>query len=189
MEKVETTAISKSAVSIIAGISSFLSPLSFASVNIALPSIGKDLSLNAVVLSWVTAANLLAAAALLVPFGRLADIYGRKKIFLIGTILNSIASFLCSTSNSGAWLIMFQAFMGLSNAMIFGTGVAILTSVYPGQERGRALGINVAAVYAGLSAGPFIGGLLTRQFGWRSIFILNLIFCVVIIVTVIWKLR
>lgn len=189
MKKVETIAVSKSAVSVVAGMSSFLSPLAFASVNIALPSIGKELSLNAVVLSWVTAANLLAAAALLVPFGRLADIYGRKKIFLIGIILNAIASFLCSMSNSGARLILFQAFLGLSNAMIFGTGVAILTSVYPGKERGRALGINVAAVYTGLSAGPFIGGLLIRQFGWRSIFILNFLFCLVMIVTVIWKLR
>jgi MFS family permease len=189
MRSVETTAVSKGAVSLIAGMSSFLTPLAFASVNIALPSIGKELSLNAVVLNWVTAANLLAAAALLVPFGRLADIYGRKKVFLIGIILNAIASFLCSLSNSGAWLILSQAFLGLSNAMIFGTGVAILTSAYPGKERGRALGINVAAVYTGLSAGPFIGGLLIGQFGWRSIFILNSLLCVIIIVTVIWKLR
>jgi len=189
MKNVETTTVSKGAVSLVAGMSSFLTPLAFASVNIALPSIGKELSLNAVVLNWVTAANLLAAAAFLVPFGRLADIYGRKKVFLIGIVLNAIASFICSMSNSGGRLILFQAFLGLSNAMIFGTGVAILTSAYPGRERGRALGINVAAVYTGLSAGPFIGGLLIRQFGWRSIFILNSLLCVIIIVTVIWKLK
>ena len=189
MRNSETAAVSKGAVSLIAGMSSFLTPLAFASVNIALPSIGKDLSLNAVVLNWVTAANLLAAAALLVPFGRIADIYGRKKVFLIGMTLSAVASFLCSIANSGAWLILFQAFLGASNAMIFGTGVAILTSAYPGKERGRALGINVAAVYIGLSAGPFIGGLLIREFGWRSIFILNSLLCLVIIAVTIWKLR
>lgn len=184
-----TAAISKKAVSLVAGLSSFLTPLAFASVNIALPTIGTEFSLNAVALNWVTTANLLAAAALLVPFGRIADIYGRKKIFLMGVILGAIVSFFCFFSRSGSWLIACQAFLGLSNAMIFGTGVAMLTSAYPGKERGRALGINVAAVYIGLSIGPFVGGMLIKQFGWRSIFLLNAVFCLIILVVVIWKLR
>jgi len=66
-------------------------------------------------------------------------------------------------------LISFRILQGIGSAMIFGTGVAILTSVFPVEERGKALGINVAAVYLGLSLGPFLGGLLTQHFGWRSI--------------------
>ena len=140
---------------------------------IALPSIDKELLLNAVALTWVATAYLLAAAAFLVPFGRIADIHGRKRIYLFGVTIDAIASILCATSHSGTWLIVFRAMQGLGGAMIFGTGVAILTSVFPVQERGaggRALGINVAAVYAGLSVGPLVGGFLTEHLGWRSTF-------------------
>jgi len=169
--------------------SSFLTPFTSSSVNIALPSIGTQLSLNAVALSWVATAYLLAAAAFLVPFGRIADIHGRKMIFRWGIIIDAVASILCAVSNSGEWLIIFRALQGVGGAMIFGTGIAILTSVFPANERGRALGISTAAVYTGLSAGPLVGGLLTGHLGWRSIFILNALLGLVIIVVVFWKLK
>jgi len=169
--------------------SSFLTPFTSSSVNIALPSIGTQLSLNAVALSWVATAYLLAAAAFLIPFGRTADIYGRKKIFRLGIIIDAVASILCAISNSGEWLIVFRALQGVGGAMIFGTGIAILTSVFPAKERGRALGISTAAVYTGLSAGPLVGGFLTGHFGWRSIFWLNALLGLVIIVVVFWKLK
>ena len=164
--------VSKTAVLIIAGMSSFITPFTLSSVNIALPSINKELSLNAVVLSWVATAYLLAAAMFLVPFGRIADIYGRKRIFLSGIIIDATASVLCAISHSGTWLIAFRAMQGLGGAMIFGTGIAILTSVFPAQERGRALGIirrrfTPAFRWGPLSAAP------DRTPGWRSIFLLN----------------
>jgi EmrB/QacA subfamily drug resistance transporter len=179
----------KRVVLIIAVMSSFLTPFTSSSVNIALPSIGTQLSLNAVALSWVATAYLLAAAAFLIPFGRIADIYGRKKIFQLGIIIDAIASILCATSSSGELLIVFRALQGVGGAMIFGTGIAILTSVFPANERGRALGISTAAVYTGLSAGPLVGGFLTGHFGWRSIFFLNAFLGLVIIVVVFWKLK
>jgi len=179
----------KRVVLIIAVMSSFLTPFTSSSVNIALPSIGTQLSLNAVALSWVATAYLLAAAAFLIPFGRTADIYGRKKIFRLGIIIDAVASILCAISNSGEWLIVFRALQGVGGAMIFGTGIAILTSVFPAKERGRALGISTAAVYTGLSAGPLVGGFLTGHFGWRSIFWLNALLGLVIIVVVFWKLN
>jgi EmrB/QacA subfamily drug resistance transporter len=179
----------KRVVLIIAVMSSFLTPFTSSSVNIALPSIGTQLSLNAVALSWVATAYLLAAAAFLIPFGRIADIYGRKKIFRLGIIIDAIASILCVTSSSGELLIVFRALQGVGGAMIFGTGIAILTSVFPANERGRALGISTAAVYTGLSAGPLVGGFLTGHFGWRSIFFLNAFLGLVIIVVVFWKLK
>ena len=189
MENNATTGVSKRVVLLIAIMSSFLTPFTSSSVNIALPSIGTQLSLNAVALSWVATAYLLAAAAFLVPFGRIADIYGRKMILRLGIIIDVTASILCATSNSGEWLIVFRAFQGVGGAMIFGTGIAILTSVFPANERGRALGISTAAVYTGLSVGPLVGGFLTGHLGWRSIFFLNAFLGLMIIVVVFWKLK
>ncbi len=181
--------VSKGVALLIASLSSFLTPFTGSSVNIALPMIGKELSLDAIELSWVATAYLLAAAIFLVPFGRLADIYGRKRNYLIGIIIDAVASIMCGLSSSGTWLIVFRGLQGLGGAMIFGTGVAILPSVYPPRERGRALGINTAAVYTGLSVGPLIGGFLTGHLGWRSIFFLNALIGVVIIVAAVWKLH
>ncbi len=165
--------INKWIVLLITSMSSFITPFTSSSVNIALPSLGSELHLHAVTLSWIATTYLLAAAVFLVPFGRIADIYGRKRIFLIGISIDAIASVIAGSAHSGTWLIAFRGMQGLGGAMIFGTGIAILTSVFPVKERGRALGINVAAVYLGLSVGPLIGGLLTEHLGWRSIFFLN----------------
>jgi EmrB/QacA subfamily drug resistance transporter len=184
-----TNLVNKNIALMIAAMSSFITPFTASSVNIALPSIGSRLLLNALELSWVATAYLLAAAILLVPFGRIADIYGRKRIFLFGMIIDAVASLMCAISHSGTWLIVFRAMQGLGGAMIFGTGIAILTSVFPAQGRGRALGINVAAVYTGLSAGPLIGGFLTERLGWRSIFLLNAFLGLMVIVSVLWKLK
>ena len=180
---------SKGAVLLIASMSSFLTPFTSSSVNIALPSIGAKLSLDAVTLSWVATVYLLSAAAFLVPFGRIADIHGRKRIFRIGIVIDAVASVLCATSRSGAWLIAFRALQGLGGAMIFGTGVAMLTSVFPPKERGRALGINVAATYIGLSIGPLVGGFFTQHFGWQGIFFFNAFLGLVITVAALWKLK
>lgn len=155
-------------------LSSFLTPFAVSSVNVALPTIGREFAMDAISLNWVATAYLLSSAIFLVPFGRLADIQGRKKLFIYGTFIFTITSLLLAISNSGAMLIFLRAIQGIGGAMIFGTGVAILTSVFPVGERGKVLGINVAAVYIGLSTGPFLGGFLTQQLGWRSIFYLNI---------------
>jgi len=179
----------KRVVLLIAMMSSFLTPFMSSSVNIALPSIGQELSIDAVLLGWVASAYLLAAAMFLVPFGRVADIYGRKKVFTYGVSLFTLSSLLIAISDSTLALIAFRVAQGIGGAMIFGTGVAILTSVFPAGERGRALGINVAAVYTGLSLGPFVGGFLTQTFGWRSIFLANVPIGLIVIVIVAWKLE
>jgi len=154
-------------------LASFLTPFDGSSVNIALPSIGKEFSMDAISLGWVATAYLLASAMLLVPLGRIADIHGRKKLFILGILIFTAASFSMVLCTSGTMLICLRIVQGSGSAMIFGTGVALLMSVFPAQERGRALGVNVAAAYTGLSVGPFVGGLLTLHFGWRSIFLVN----------------
>jgi EmrB/QacA subfamily drug resistance transporter len=154
-------------------LAAFLGPFDGSSVNVALPSIGKEFSMDAISLGWVATAYLLASAMFLVPFGRIADIYGRKKTFNVGILAFTVASFSMVLCRSALMLIGFRIFQGIGAAMIFGTGMALLTSVFPPQERGKAFGITVAATYVGLSVGPFLGGFLTLHFGWRSIFLVN----------------
>jgi len=174
---------------LVATLASFSTPFMSSSVNIALPSIGKEFSMDAVLLNWVATSYLLAAAMFLVPFGKMADIHGRKKIFLYGISIYTFSAFLSAISTSAITLICFRILQGIGSAMIFGTGVAILTSVFPIGERGKVLGINAAAIYLGLSLGPFLGGVLTQHFGWRSIFLVNVPLGLVIIIFAFWKLK
>ncbi|MDD5530140.1 MAG: MFS transporter [bacterium] len=168
---------------------SFITPFMGASVNVALPSIGKEFGMDAILLNWVTTAYLLSAAIFLVPFGRIADIYGRKRIFSYGVLIYSIASFFSAICKTGYLLIYCRVLQGVGGAMIFGTGVAILTSVFPVGERGKVLGINTASVYLGLSIGPFVGGFLVEHFGWRSLFWVNVLLGGVAFIFIIWKLK
>ena len=174
---------------IVATLTSFLTPFMASSVNIALPAIGKEFSMHAVLLSWIATSYLLAAAMFLVPFGRIADIYGRKKIFTYGILLYAVSSLLSALAPSATLLIISRILQGIGGAMMFGTAIAILTSVFPVGERGKALGFNVAAVYTGLSLGPFVGGFLTQHLGWRSIFLANYFLAVIIVGLVFWKLK
>jgi len=165
--------VDKRAVLIVATVGAFLTAFMGSSTNIALPTIGREFAMDAVLLSWVAMAYTLATAMFLLPFGRLADIYGRKRIFTIGVSGYICASLLVGSSVSSAMLIASRMLQGACAAMMFGTSTAILTSAYPPGERGRVLGINVAAVYTGLSVGPFLGGMLTQYLGWRSIFMIG----------------
>jgi EmrB/QacA subfamily drug resistance transporter len=182
-------AATKRAALLVATLTSFLTPFMGSSVNIALPSIGREFAMDAVLLGWVATSYLLSAAMFLVPFGRIADIHGRKKIFLYGILTFALSSLLSAVAPGAIFLVCCRVLQGIGSAMIFGTGVAILTSVFPVGERGKVLGINVAAVYSGLSLGPFVGGFLTQQLGWRSIFFLNVPLSLIIIAFTIWKLK
>ncbi len=164
-------------------------PFAMSAINIALPPIGREFAMDAVLLAWVPTAHLLTSTVFLLPFGRIADIYGMKKIFTYGMVIFVISSLLAATSTSAMMLILSRIPQGIGSAMVLGTGVAIIASVYPVEERGRALGINVAAVYLGLSLGPFLGGLLTQHFGWRSIFLASLPLGLIVIVLLLWKLK
>ena len=160
----------KKSVLLVATFSSFITPFMGAAVNLALPAISRDLGANAVQLNWIVTLYLISTAVFMLPFGRLGDIIGRKKVFLSGLILLTISTFLIVCSRSITGLLIFRSLQGISSAMIFGTSMAIITSVFPPGERGKAMGINITAVYVGLSSGPLLGGLLTQEFGWRSIF-------------------
>lgn len=152
-------------------LSSFLTPFMGSAINVALPAIAKELSMTALSLGWVATSFILAATITLLPLGRLADIHGRRRVYLYGALIFTVASSICILSPSQFFLIAARALQGIGGAMIFSTGTAMLISVYPPEERGKIIGINTAAIYIGLTVGPFIGGLLTQHFGWRYIFL------------------
>ena len=149
---------------------SFVTPFMGSSLNIAIPSIGREFSVSATVLSWVATAYILATATCLLPAGRVADLKGRSRIYIAGIFLFSLATLLCGIASSAAWLIFFRVVQGVGAAFIFSTGMAILAAAYPPDSRGRALGYSTASTYVGLSAGPVLGGLISFHYGWRIIF-------------------
>jgi len=180
---------SKGAVLLVTTMASFIFPFMASAVNIALPSLGRELSLDAVILGWIATGYLLSSAALLVPFGRIADIYGRRKIFTLGTAIFTLSSLLAGMAGSVSMLISCRVFQGIGGAMLAGTGVALLTTAFPVNERGKVLGINVAATYLGLSLAPVLGGVLTQHLGWRSIFFSSALLGLAVVGVVLWKLK
>ncbi|MBM3331689.1 MFS transporter [candidate division WOR-3 bacterium] len=158
-------------------------------VNVALPRIGEEFGMNAITLGWVATSYILAAAIGLVPLGRLADMRGRKRVFVWGVVVFTMGSIASALSVSTGSMIAARIAQGLGGAMVFGTGTAILTSVYPPQLRGHALGINVATVYVGLTLGPTLGGVMTQALGWRSVFWAGVPLGVAVVALVLWKLE
>lgn len=149
---------------------SFIGTFLISSVNIALPTIGKEFGLDSITLSWVITAFLLSTAMFLLPIGRWGDLTGIRRLYKVGLVIFTLSSILCSVSSSGYWLIAMRFIQGIGAAFTGTTGQAILVSSFPPKNRGRVLGISVSAVYMGLAFGPFVGGILTQYFGWASIF-------------------
>ncbi|MDD5397850.1 MAG: MFS transporter [Dehalococcoidia bacterium] len=179
----------KTAVLLVTSIAAFLTPFMSASINIALPTMGMEFATDAITLSWIATSFILSAAVFLIPLGRIADISGRKKVFIWGGVVFGGASVICALAWSAPVLIAARVLQGVGGAMLFGTSAAIISSVYPPGERGRAMGINIAITYLGLSLGPFLGGIMTQYMGWRSIFWLNTLLCTLLVVVTIWKLK
>ncbi len=170
-------------------LASFITPFGISSVNIALPSIGRAFSMDAILMGWVTTVYLLPSAMFMVPCGKIADIYGRKRMFTYGIVTFVLGSVGSALSNSGAMLICFRILQGMGASAVYPVGAAILTSTYPSRELGKVLGINGAAVYLGFSSGPFFGGLLTQYLGWRSIFLVNVVAGSIVILFILRKLK
>jgi len=174
---------------LVATLANFLTPFMSSAINIALPAIGAEFSASAIILSWIPTAYLLAAAMFAVPFGRIADIFGMKRIFNYGVLIFTVSSILSAVAPSAESLIIFRILQGIGSAMIFVTGLAIITSVYPPNQRGKAIGINIATVYIALSLGPVLGGIMTQYLGWRSLFYAMVPLCVIILALTYWKLK
>lgn len=151
-------------------IASFIATYIAAAFNIALPAIGRELEMASNQLPWIAGLFALTTAVLLVPFGRLADIYGKKKIFVSGLGFLLLFAVMASLCTSSGWMFVTAVFGGIGTAMCFSNVAAILTESFDQSERGRILGGNVAVAYVGASGGPFLGGLITQYLGWRAVF-------------------
>ena len=116
-------------------LSAIFNSMGSSSVNVALPAIGQEFSMNAAMLGWVATTMILAASIFVVPFGKIADIFGRKKLMIIGTSVYTIGSILAALSVSTFFLLTSRVIQGIGASMIFGTSVAILTSVFPAEKR------------------------------------------------------
>ncbi|MBF0302389.1 MAG: MFS transporter [Desulfamplus sp.] len=148
----------------------FLTPFMFSAVGVALPAIGKEFSAKAFQLGLIEMVYILGLALFLLPLGRFADIYGRKRIFLSGTFLMILATISISLAPDIKFIIIFRFIQGICAAMITSTSFAILTSVFPQEKRGRAMGVVVSSVYLGISTGPTLAGLMVQYLNWRWIF-------------------
>lgn len=179
----------KNIVLIITSAASFIVPFTMSSLNVALPTIGKEFAMDAVILGWVTTIFTLSSVIFTLPIGKLADILGRKKLFIAGFIINIVAYFLCAFATSSAALILFRALQGFASSFIMATTLAIVTSVFPSKERGKALGTNMAMLYLGGCVGPFLGGAITHYLGWRSIFYFGATLSLLIVLSSLWQIR
>jgi EmrB/QacA subfamily drug resistance transporter len=160
---------------------SFMNPFMLSGVNISLPDIQNHFECSATLLGWIINSFLLANAILLLPLSKMADTYGRVKFFKIGLYVFTIFTFATALSPNIPTLIAMRIFQGAGAALMQVTGMAIVTSAYPPNKRGVALGLNIGAVYTGLSLGPFIGGLLTQLGGWQMVFMASLPFGIIAI--------
>lgn len=167
---------------LVVAVTSFLGTFLVSSVNIALPTIEKDLVLNAIELSWVITAFILATALFMLPSGSWGDRSDNRRLFKLGLILFTLASGICYVAPDGHWLVAARFLQGIGSAFTGTTGQAILVSSFPAEKRGQVLGISVASVYGGLALGPLVGGIITLHIGWRALFLIATIFGLVTII-------
>ncbi len=180
---------SRSATLFVVCVAHFLMPFMMSAVGIALPSIGREFAASAMQLGLIETTYVLSASIFLLAMGRLGDIYGRKRIFQYGLVVFTLAGGLLSLAWSVEAMIALRFLQGMGGAMVMATTMAIVVSIFPPKERGKALGIAVASVYAGISCGPFFGGALVTALGWRWIFYLSVPLGIITILVSLAKLR
>jgi len=167
----------------------FLAPLSMSAVNVALPAMGEALGADAFTLSLMPTIFLLCNVALILPFSRLADNYGRKRIYALGITVSAMGALCSYYAPTAEWILVFRGVQGSGSAMIFSSGLALISSVFSAKERGLPLGLNTASVYLGLTAAPLIGGWVTDSFGWQGVFLLPVIPLLTVVALIIFGLK
>lgn len=152
-------------------ITSFITTFMGSALNLSIPSLEEEFKAGAQTVGWVITIYMLTCSALAVPFGRLSDRVERRSVLRTGILIFSISSLTAVLSKTMWMLLTFRLMQGIGASMIFSTNIAILVGAFDEEHRGRVLGYSTCATYAGLSAGPVLGGVLNQNFGWRAIFI------------------
>lgn len=160
----------------------FISPFMGSALNLSVPSMASEFSAGAVSMGWIITSYLLTSTALMVPVGRFADLYSKKKVFTAGTIVFAVFSALCAFSVNIQMLIIFRLCQGVGGGMLFATNSAIIAENFPASIRGRLMGFSVMFTYLGLSLGPVVGGLLNHLLGWRSIMLVTAVYSIPMII-------
>ena len=160
-------------------VGTFVSVMDQSGVNVALPRIADQFAASIPSVQWVSLGYVLVTGSLLLPMGRLSDMFGRKRVYTLGFAIFTLAAVLAGSSNAILGLILFKLLQGVGAAMIQSNGIAILASVFPTSERGKVLGLFMTVVGVGAIAGPVVGGLIVSGLGWRFVFFLGAPFGVV----------
>ena len=142
-------------------------------VNVAIPSIQRDLGVGLSELEWIVAGYALSFAALMMTGGKLADLLGRRRIFVIGIVIFTIASLFCGLSDSGNELIAWRIVQGVGAALMNPATLAIISATFPPRQRGTAIGIWAGVAALALAIGPLVGGLITEHIDWTWVFLIN----------------
>lgn len=167
----------------------FASVVDHGSVIVALPSIAEHLYIDLPSVQWVVIGFALTISALLLPMGRLADIIGQKRVYILGSVILMIGAAGAGLAPNLATLLLARILQGVGAAMTQGTGMAIMTSVFPPTERGRAIGLLMTTVGVGAVAGPAIGGAVVDFIHWRAVFFLNIPLGLVGVIATLYVLR
>ncbi|MFT6407731.1 MAG: EmrB/QacA subfamily drug resistance transporter [Arenicella sp.] len=149
---------------------SFLAPLQMHSSTLAIPAIAAEMGLTADIISWFTLSQVLASACFVLPAGKLSDRFGRRRMFVFGLFICSIACFIGGVSFNGYMVLLARALQGVGAALIFAAAVALLVSVPPEDQKVRVMGIYISVAYVGMVTGPLFGGLVIEQLDWRYVF-------------------
>ncbi|MDW8269798.1 MAG: MFS transporter, partial [Anaerolineae bacterium] len=166
--------VHKWAILVAVGLTLFMNTMDGTIVNVALPTLTRELGTDFPTVQWVVLSFLLGLTILMLSMGRLGDMVGKKRVFAVGLVLFVLASVLCGLADGVYWLIAFRFLQAIGSAMTLALGVAIVTETWPPPERGRAIGTTAGIISLGIAAGPVLGGLILQALNWRWIFFVNL---------------
>jgi MFS family permease len=170
-------------------ISMLIVQMDWFALNLAIPAIARDFKVAATDLQWVVSGYMISIGALMVTGGRLADIYGRRRIIVCGLVVFGVLSAICGAAPDENWLIAARVVHGIGAALIFPVSIAVVSSTFTGARQSRAIGIVLGFAAIGTALGPFVGGAFSQYWSWRGVFFINIPFCIAAILLMLRYVR
>ena len=170
-------------------ISMLIVQMDWFALNLAIPAIARDFHMASTDLQWVVSGYMISIGALMVTGGRLADIFGRRRIIVCGLVLFGVLSAVCGAAPDANWLIAARVVHGVGAALIFPVAIAVVSSTFSGARQSRAIGIVLGFAAIGTALGPFVGGAFSQYWSWRGVFFINIPFCIAAIVLMLRYVR